>query len=127
MGNGLDGQEFKGKFWWHGRDYRAYRWAYEHFIGPIPDGFTIDHLCRVTRCVRPDHLEAVSLKVNIMRGNGVGVRAAQQTHCVNGHPFSEKNTGFNVRNGSKRRRCHQCDYLSTVRQRAKRKNLGRTT
>jgi hypothetical protein len=46
----------------------AYRFAYEHLVGPIPEGLDIDHLCRVKACVNPDHLEPVTRKVNIRRG-----------------------------------------------------------
>lgn len=38
----------------------AHRWAYEHYVGPIPDGLTIDHLCRNTLCVNPAHMEPVT-------------------------------------------------------------------
>lgn len=45
----------------------AHRWAYEHFVGPIPEGFEVDHLCRVTICVNPGHLETVTKQVNLKR------------------------------------------------------------
>lgn len=46
---------------------RAHRWAYEHFIGPIPDGLTIDHLCLNKSCVNPHHLEPVTNAENQRR------------------------------------------------------------
>lgn len=46
----------------------AHRVSYEHFVGPIPVGKEIDHLCRNTLCVNPRHLEAVSHRKNIARG-----------------------------------------------------------
>src|SRR5262249_41065983 len=46
---------------------RAHRYAYEIFIGKIPDGLTIDHLCRNTSCVNPVHLEAVTVSENVRR------------------------------------------------------------
>lgn len=49
------------------RHMGAHRAAYEHFVGPIPDGLQIDHLCRNKLCVRPDHLEAVTLAENLRR------------------------------------------------------------
>ena len=52
---------FSGKRW------LVHRWAYTHFVGPIPDGFVIDHLCRRITCVNPAHLEAVTQQENIRR------------------------------------------------------------
>ena len=46
----------------------AHRLSYELFVGPIPDGLVLDHLCRNTRCVRPEHLEPVTSGENIRRG-----------------------------------------------------------
>ncbi len=46
---------------------RAHRFVYEALVGPIPDGMTIDHLCRQTMCVNPEHLEVVTVAENIKR------------------------------------------------------------
>lgn len=58
-GYGQFGIEYKVKL--------PHRVAYELFIEPIPEGMTIDHLCRVRNCVNPDHLEVVTLKENCRR------------------------------------------------------------
>lgn len=52
-----------------GRDRLAHRYMYEQHVGPIPTGLSLDHLCRVRHCVRPDHLEAVPMYVNQRRGS----------------------------------------------------------
>ena len=52
----------------NGRAEQAHRVAYELLVGPIPEGLTLDHLCRVRLCVNPAHLEPVTQKVNIRRG-----------------------------------------------------------
>lgn len=52
----------------------AHRVAYELSKGPIPGGLELDHLCRNPACINPDHLEAVTRKVNQNRG-----RAAEAT------------------------------------------------
>lgn len=45
----------------------AHRWSYERFVGPIPDGLQIDHLCFVRNCVNPSHLEPVTAAENTRR------------------------------------------------------------
>ena len=67
-----------------GRQVLAHRWSYEEFIGPIPDGLTIDHLCRNRGCVNPAHMEPVTGREN--------TRRAMRGACVNGHRFSPENT-----------------------------------
>ena len=82
----------------------AHRVAYELLIGLIPDGLTLDHLCRNPSCVNPDHLEAVSERDNILRGKGVCAQYAQQTVCKRGHLFDL----FNTRWEQGRRICRIC-------------------
>lgn len=38
--------------------------SYETFIGPIPEGYEIDHTCRNGFCINPNHLEAVPPATN---------------------------------------------------------------
>ena len=49
----------------------AHRIAYEIYVGPIPRGLELDHLCRVTRCVNPAHLEPVTHAENMRRAKFV--------------------------------------------------------
>jgi hypothetical protein len=53
--------------------------------GPIPDGLHLDHKCRVPCCCNPDHLEAVTPQINILRGFGPAAINARKTHCKKGH------------------------------------------
>ena len=55
----------------------AHRWAYKHFVGPIPAGMQIDHLCRVRHCVNPEHLEPVTPMENRRRQPSYAVAAAR--------------------------------------------------
>lgn len=61
-----------GTFYLNGRSCRAHRVVYEWAVGPIPYGLQIDHLCRVTYCVNPDHLEAVTNRENSHRARKAG-------------------------------------------------------
>jgi len=51
-----------------GKEQRAHRAMYKREAGPIPEELQLDHLCRNKGCVRPDHLEPVTGKVNVNRG-----------------------------------------------------------
>ena len=46
------------------KHFYAHRLMYEEFHGPIPDGFDVDHLCHVHRCIYPDHLVDIPADVN---------------------------------------------------------------
>src|SRR5688500_6362748 len=51
----------------NGKSTGAHRVSYEHFVGPIPDGMQIDHLCRNRLCINPAHLEPVTPLENQLR------------------------------------------------------------
>lgn len=92
----------------------AHRVSYEHFVGPIPVGLTIDHLCRVRACVNPAHLEAVTRGTNVLRGKTLSATHAAKTHCPAGHPYDAANTCHS--GGS--RICRACARLRMARRRA---------
>ena len=93
-----------GRFWDGSRITGAHQWAHRTFIGPIPDDYDIDHLCRVRVCVNPKHLEAVTRRENLLRANGIGVINAAKTHCPQGHEYSPSNI-YQHKTG---RRCKTC-------------------
>ena len=92
----------------------AHRFAYELIVGPIPEGLSIDHLCRNRGCVNPDHLEPVTHRVNVLRGVAASAVNARKTECTRGHPLSGANLYVNPRG---ERQCRACD---NARRRARR-------
>lgn len=95
----------------------AHRLSYELIRGPIPEGLTLDHLCRQRSCINPDHLEVVTSRENSLRGYGVGAMCARQTHCKRGHAFTPE--GVVMDNGAAECRCRRCDSERSRRARAK--------
>lgn len=80
------------------RSALVHRLAYEHFVGAIPDGVVLDHLCRNIVCCNPRHLEPVTIAENIRRGY------ALHTHCPAGHPLIAGN--LRKRPSRECRTCH---------------------
>lgn len=91
-----------GEFSVRGRRVKAHRWSYEYLRAPIPDGLTLDHLCRNRACVNPWHLEPVDHRTNVIRGYAARPR---RTHCALGHELTPENTKV-ARDGG--RVCRKC-------------------
>ncbi|MEW2393079.1 HNH endonuclease [Streptomyces venezuelae] len=100
-----------------GRNALAHRLVYQMFVGPIPPGLTIDHLCHRAeaceggfgcphrRCCNPAHMAPEDAVANTMRGNSPAAINARKTHCKNGHEFNVINTAVS-RKG--KRSCRPC-------------------
>jgi hypothetical protein len=117
-----------------GKAVGAHRWAYERFVGPIPEGLVIDHMCHVAgectdagrdclhrRCVNPMHLKAKPHRDNVLRGNGTAAVNARKTHCDKGqHEFTPENTYIIPSTGG--RVCRTCEAARWDRGRRRRRD-----
>lgn len=95
-----------GQMWNGSKPTSAHRLSYELRYGPIPKGLQIDHLCRVRRCIRPDHMEAVTARENWLRGKTPSRLNMDKTHCLRGHLFEGHNVMVQSRGGRNCRECH---------------------
>jgi hypothetical protein len=93
------------------RTVHAHRVSYEAFVGPIPEGLVIDHLCRVRACSNPAHLEPVTSRENLMRGETLAAANVIKTHCPQGHAYTAGNLRGN-RSGRSCRECHKA-YMAS--------------
>lgn len=97
-----------------GREYQAHRVAYELAKGPIPKGLVIDHKCRVRSCINPDHLRAVTPRVNSLENSiSPSAQNAKKSHCKRGHALMPGNlvNWSNPNKSSGKRTCLVCHSL----------------
>lgn len=93
-----------GRFDYERRHGHAHRFSYRLAFGDLPtDTYReeLDHLCRVPACVRPTHLEWVTRRANVLRGESFAAQHARKTHCPQGHAYDFTDTYG-------RRRCRTC-------------------
>ena len=90
---------------------RAHRVAYELLVGEIPEGLHLDHLCRNRGCCNPDHLEPVTPRVNMTRGEAPTVRAGRMGICLRGHSLGDAY----VRPDTGARMCRTCMKMRQAR------------
>lgn len=90
----------------------VYRFYYEYWVGPIPEGMEIDHLCRNRNCINPTHLEVVTRGENMRRAH---IAAGWDTHCRRGHERSI--FGWHEWNDARgpRRDCAECRRINRLK------------
>lgn len=106
---------------WKGRTMRLHRLIYTHLVGPVPLDIHLDHLCRNRACCNPRHIEPVSGRENVMRGDGFASVNANKTHCPRDHEYDARNT-YHDSTGA--RRCRQCARLTQNERRRQRRNTN---
>lgn len=106
-----------GRFKSNGKNHQAHRFILKLLGFDVPKEKDVDHLCRVRNCVNPDHLEVVTHRENILRGNTIMAENARKTHCKRGHELSGSNLRVNNRG---ERQCRKCE---SDRKKLKRANL----
>ena len=101
----------------NGKDkcHLAHRYAWTQLVGPIEDGMTLDHLCRVRACVNPEHLEVVTQKVNVRRGNAPTIVTWRTGTCKRGHSMAD------AHDTKKGKRCRRCQQIAAKKHRDNRK------
>lgn len=92
------------------KPHAAHRWVYELMVAEIPEGLELDHLCRNTSCVNPEHLEPVSRAENMRR--------TRWETCLRGHALTDDNVYWHKRGG---RTCRTCTIQRSRARHAKRK------
>lgn len=100
-----------------GKFVSAHRWAYEFLVGPIPDGLQLDHLCRNRKCVNPEHLEPVTAKENVDRGQ---LGYLNRDVCKNGHNINDPSNVY-ARPSDGAKQCRQCNREAQARYKARKR------
>jgi len=106
-----------GRVWNGSTTELAHRFSYRVFVGEIPSGLTVDHQCGNTFCVNPKHLKAMTLKENILKGDGLTAINARKTHCKCGQKLVHRSTKPE-KLGRYCRKCFQ-EYMKKYRKRSK--------
>jgi hypothetical protein len=114
----------------------GHKWSYTHFVGPVPDGYQVNHKCHDwcvpkcdlgnkcphRRCVNPEHLAAVPPIDNVMSPGSMSLAKlnSEKTHCQHGHELS----GYNLMLKNGKRQCRECQRAAQRRWSARQREKG---
>jgi hypothetical protein len=113
-----------GQFSINNYPYLAHRVAYELYKGSIPEGKVIDHLCRTPSCVNPEHIEAVSQRVNTYRGISPDAGMMKKNFCPHGHEYTPENTYIGTTQYGTARKCRACRRNQMRKHKAKKRSIS---
>lgn len=74
------------------RSERTHRAVYKALVGHIPEGLVLDHLCRNRACINPGHLEPVTIRDNLLRGESFAAKNLAKVVCPRGHRYSHRDS-----------------------------------
>lgn len=100
----------------HDKLWLAHRLSYETFVGPIPEGLVLDHLCSTPPCIYPPHLEPVTQEENMRRAR------PDTTYCPQGHLKTGDNLVLRPNRTAISGECRQCIRERDRRNYAKRRD-----
>jgi hypothetical protein len=108
--------------WYGGKVWPGHKLSYTLLVGPVPDGYELDHKChdpqacsyRDSRCIHracinPGDVQPLTHGENQRRG-GKSYDLRQLDVCINGHPYTPRNT-YIAKNGT--RACNTCRAIAT--------------
>lgn len=99
----------RGRFGDGDRTFLAHRWAYEHWVGPIPEGQQLDHFACDNGeggCVNPGHVRPATSWENTLRSNAPAAWYKARDFCHWGHEFTPENTSIQTDGSRRCRACH---------------------
>jgi hypothetical protein len=102
---------------------RAHRVAYEIEHGSLDRELTIDHRCGNRSCVNPEHLEAVSIQVNLARRGSVKTTPYPSRKRSPERYARRRERGVCVQcnTPSEKYRCDRCGAAHNAKMKARRK------
>jgi hypothetical protein len=94
-----------GQVCYQGYPRLVHKLLFEHQCGPVPEGKELHHMCGNRACAEMSHVQVVTHREHMLLGNLLTSKNAKQTHCPQGHEYTEENTYVDSK---RRRHCRTC-------------------
>ncbi len=91
-----------------------YKFIWEHFNGPMPEGLEPDHMCNRRPCCNPEHIEPVTHAENRRKRPNVDYRCTKVrgTRCPKGHQYTAENMYTSPKGAIYCRACNRAACLA---------------